>query len=155
MRQYRYMMRLDDDSQLLGAWPDVFQIIVKHQALYIANHRTLDYDWVLPGMTRVRNVTSTFIAEHHIQVQHPEMFADINNHTQQIPNFWNNFEVLDLSLMRRKEVMHFIDAIDRSKGISLYRWGDAPLRYITLALFVKPSEILHRVPLKLEYCHPC
>lgn len=115
----------------------------------------MDSDYILPGMTHVRNVTRDFIHRHHIEVQNPKMFTDIFRKPREIPNFWNNFELLDLSLMRRKDVRLFIDAIDRSMGIFLYRWGDAPLRYITLALFVKENEILHRTDLKLGYCHPC
>jgi mannosyltransferase len=83
------------------------------------------------------------------------MLADVYNHTMELPNYWNNFEVVDLSFMRRKSVVEFIDAVDRSQGVFLYRWGDAPLRYITLALFANASEIIHRTQLGLAYCHPC
>jgi hypothetical protein len=83
------------------------------------------------------------------------MFADVFNKTIEIPNYWNNFEIVDLSFMQRKEVVDFIQAIDESRGIFVYRWGDAPLRYIMLAIFAKPTQILHREQLGLAYCHPC
>ncbi len=70
-------------------------------------------------------------------------------------SFWNNIEIVDISFMQRRDVVDFIQAIDESKGIFLYRWGDAPLRYIMLALFAKPIQILHRRQLELGYCHPC
>jgi alpha 1,2-mannosyltransferase len=129
--------------------------MIKHQALYLANQKELDYDYILPGLTLVRNLTADYIIKKKITVRNPDMLADVFNRTVEIPNFWNNFEVVDLSFMRRKEVVDFIEAVDESKGIFLYRWGDAPLRYITLALFANASQILHRHKLGLDYCHPC
>jgi len=49
----------------------------------------------------------------------------------------------------------FIKAVDDSQGIFLHRWGDATHRYITLALFADPTQVVHRTKLKLAYCHPC
>jgi hypothetical protein len=129
--------------------------MAKHQAVYLANQRELDYDYILPGLTLVRNLTAAFIAKNNITARNPDMLADLFNRTLDIPNFWNNFEVVDLSFMQRKEVLDFIQAVDESKGIFLYRWGDAPLRYITLALFANATQILHRPKLGLNYCHPC
>jgi hypothetical protein len=129
--------------------------MIKHQAVYFANQREVDFEYILPGMTLARNLTAAYIIEKNITVQNPDMVADVFNKTWEIPNFWNNIEAIDLSFMRRKEVLDFIQAIDESKGIFLYRWGDAPLRYITLALFVNATQILHRPKLGLNYCHPC
>jgi hypothetical protein len=148
-------MRLDDDSQLIGNWTNVFDIMIKQQALYIANQREVDFNYVLPGLTLIRNLTAAYIAENKLIAQNPDLLADVFNHTVEVPNFWNNFEVVDLSFIRRKDVLDFTKAVDESKGIFLYRWGDAPLRYVTLALFANSSQILHRKNLELNYCHPC
>ena len=121
----------------------------------MANRREVDFDYVLPGMILVRNLTVAFMKKYRIIPQNPDMMADVFNHTIEIPNYWNNLEVIDLSLIRRKEVVDFMRWIDESRGIFLYRWGDAPLRYITLALFVNATQILHLDNLKLGYCHPC
>jgi hypothetical protein len=129
--------------------------MVQRKALYMANQREVDFEYVLPGMTLARNLTAAYIITNNITVQNPDMVADIFNKTWEIPNFWNNIEAVDLSFMRRKDVLDFVRAIDESKGIFLYRWGDAPLRYITLALFANATQILHRHKLGLAYCHPC
>ena len=110
---------------------------------------------MLPGLKRIRNLTVDFIAKHQIIPRNPGMLGDFFNHSIEIPNYWNNIEVIDLSFMQRTEVKAFINTVDESQGIFLYRWGDAPLRYIELALFAKPEEVLHRLQLGLEYCHPC
>jgi hypothetical protein len=140
---------------LLGSWPNVFDLMIKHKALYMANQRELDYEYILPGLTRLRNLTINFINKYKIIPRNPPMLAEIFNRTMEIPNYWNNFEIVDLSFMRRKEVLDFIQAVDESRGIFLYRWGDAPLRYIMLALFANATEVLHREQLRLAYCHPC
>ncbi len=176
LQRYRYMMRLDDDSQIQGQfqfliikkiissfflisssgkWPNVFDLMIKHQALYMANQREVDYEYVLPGVTRIRNLTVDYIMKKNLTVRNPDMFADVFNKTLEIPNYWNNIEVVDLTFMQRNDVMDFIKTIDESQGIFLYRWGDAPLRYITLALFTNTTQVLHRAKLGLGYCHPC
>jgi hypothetical protein len=127
----------------------------KHQALYMANRREIDFEYNLPGMTLVRNLTVAYINKNKITIRNPSMLADVFSKTMEIPNYWNNIEVVDLSFMQRKEVVDFIQAIDESRGIFVYRWGDAPLRYIMLAIFAKPTQILHREQLGLAYCHPC
>jgi len=129
--------------------------MVQRKALYMANQREVDFEYILPGMSLVRNLTAAYIIKNKITVQNPDMLADVFNKTMEIPNFWNNIEVIDLLFIQRKDVTDFIRAIDESRGIFLYRWGDAPLRYIMLALFAKPTEVLHRRQLDLGYCHPC
>ena len=173
MQRYRYMMRLDDDSQilgnvnnefsltcvssfsLLGSWPNIFEIMEKHQAVYLANKKEADVEYLLPGLTLVRNLTAAYIAQNRIAIRNPAMLADVFNHSVEIPHYWSNFEIIDLAFMQRPEVIDFIETVDDSRGIFLYRWGDAPLRYITLALFANATEILHRQTLGLIYCHPC
>ncbi|CAM4771339.1 unnamed protein product [Rotaria magnacalcarata] len=155
IQQYRYMMRLDDDSGIEGRWPNVFEIIAKRQAVYIANRRVVDFEYVLLGITLVRNLTVAFMKKYNIRPRNPDMMADVFNHAIEIPNYWNNVEVIDLSLIRQTEVIDFMRWVDESRGIFLYRWGDAPLRYITLALFVNATQILHLHKLGLGYCHPC
>ncbi len=140
-------------SFLSGKWPNIFEIMAKQEVLYIANHKTRDFEHALPGITLVRNVTAAHIIKNNITALNPDMLTEIFNHTIEVPNYRTNIEVIDLSLMRRKEVLDFVKAIDESKGIFLYQWSDAPLRYITLALFANASQVLHRETLGLGYFH--
>ena len=127
----------------------------KQEALYLANFRAIDYEYVLAGITRIRNVTAAYMTQHNITARNPAMLADVFNHSIEVPNYWNNVEAIDLSFIRGPEVTNYTKAIDESRGIFLYRWGDAPLRYVTLALFANASQVLHREKLGLAYCHPC
>jgi len=153
LRRYRYMMRLDDDSRIIGRWPNIFEIMQRSQAIYLANRREVDHEYVLPGLRLVRNVTAAYVAKKKINPKNPTLYIDFFNHTLDVPNYWNNLEIIDLKLMQRPDVRDFIREIDQSQGIFLYRWGDAPLRYITLALFTTNNQILHREQLGLQYCH--
>lgn len=127
----------------------------KHHAIYLANKKEADVEYLLPGLTLVRNFTAAYISQTQLVVRNPEMLADVFNHSVEVPHYWSNFEIIDLAFMQRKDVVDFIQAIDESRGIFLYRWCDAPLRYITLALFANATEILHRQTFGLIYCHPC
>lgn len=70
--------------------------------------------------------------------------------------FYNNFEVAHVPFFFRPEVRHWTAAVMDSGGIYKYRWGDAVLRYLTLALFAEPNQIMHaRKDVELPYCHPC
>ncbi|CAF3403610.1 unnamed protein product [Rotaria socialis] len=155
IQRYRYMMRLDDDSGIEGKWPNVFEIIAKHRAVYLANMRIVDFEYVLPGTKLVRNLTIAFIKTYKITPQNPDMLAEVFNHTIETPGYWNNLEVMDLLFLRQPRIAEFTRLVDESMGVYLYRWGDAPLRFIILALFANATQILHREKLGLAYCHPC
>jgi len=47
--------------------------MIKHQALYFANNREVDYEYILPGMTLARNITAAYIITNNITVQNPDM----------------------------------------------------------------------------------
>lgn len=66
--------------------------------------------------------------------------------------YYNNFEVCDLDFFTLPEIREMADGIVDTYGIHRHRWGDAPLRYMTLSLFAKPDQVLMR---DFEYQHPC
>lgn len=68
-------------------------------------------------------------------------------------NYYNNFEVVLLSYFLTPTIRHWSNAVLRSGGIYRYRWGDAPLRYITLAIFANESQVIHRTDYNISYNH--
>ena len=136
-------------------WPNVFEIMASERAIYMANHKTFDYEYVLPGILRIRNFTMEYIQKNKIVPQNPTMIADMFIKPQDIPVIYNNFEIVETSFMRRNDIRHFINAVDETQYIFLHRWGDAPLRYLMVALFINSTKVLHREHLRLGYCHPC
>lgn len=153
-KQYEYIMRLDDDSLVQGVWINVFEEMRKKRAVYFANDEDVDLETSLPGMMRLPYTALKYAISNNITIKQPQLvvrgFAD--NH---ILNYFNNFEVIKLEFFRRKDVWKWIEEVDRTNGIFKYRWGDAPLRYITLAMFAEADEVLHRSRYNLSYCHKC
>jgi len=123
----------------------------RNHSIYFA----VDVEYILPGLSLVLNLTAAYIKKRNLTITNSNMFIDLFNSTKEVPNFWNNFEIVELAFMKRTDVQDFIQEIDESKGIFLYRWGDAPLRYIMMTLFLNESQILNRENMGLIYCHPC
>jgi hypothetical protein len=68
--------------------------------------------------------------------------------------FSTNLEVMDLAFWSRREVQHFVHFVDCSGGIYWNRWGDAPLRYLAMAMFATPEMVRQR-PSEWNYSHKC
>lgn len=126
-----------------------------HEAIYLMNDRDIDLVYVFPGIQKIRNFTVDFINKYNIKPTNPDLFNDLFKKIYELPTFLTHFEVVNLVFMQRADVKMFIDAVDRSQGIFLYRWSDALLRYIQMALFANPKKILNRKDLRLSYCHRC
>ncbi|UJR19890.1 hypothetical protein I4U23_023023 [Adineta vaga] len=152
LQQYDYMMRLDDDSQIMNNWFNVFDEMRRKRAVYFANDIRIDEERLLPGTMKLQPVTLEYPKTNNITAKQPEMlrqaFAD-----DHILSYANNFEVLQLEFFRRSDVRQWIEMIDQTHGIFKYRWGDAILRYLTIALFADQQEVLHRSDYSLSYCH--
>eukprot|EP01062_Namystynia_karyoxenos_P072251 TRINITY_DN6824_c0_g5_i1.p1 TRINITY_DN6824_c0_g5~~TRINITY_DN6824_c0_g5_i1.p1 ORF type:complete len:725 (+),score=202.68 TRINITY_DN6824_c0_g5_i1:119-2176(+) len=58
-----------------------------------------------------------------------------------VPMFYTNFEVLVPSFFRRPEVDTWMNSV--ASGVRMYRWGDAPLRALTLGLFARADQLIH------------
>eukprot|EP01062_Namystynia_karyoxenos_P073250 TRINITY_DN70076_c0_g1_i1.p1 TRINITY_DN70076_c0_g1~~TRINITY_DN70076_c0_g1_i1.p1 ORF type:complete len:675 (+),score=160.62 TRINITY_DN70076_c0_g1_i1:189-2213(+) len=58
-----------------------------------------------------------------------------------VPMFYTNFEVLVSKFFRRDDVDMWLRST--SAGVRLRRWGDAPLRALTMALFARASDLVH------------
>ncbi|CAF3304200.1 unnamed protein product [Rotaria sp. Silwood2] len=123
-------MRLDDDSKILGRWFNVFDEMCRKNAVYFANNVDIDLEDQLPGTMNMQRVTFDY-------------------------NYYNNFEISKVEFFRREEVRRWVDAIDSTHGIFKYRWSDAILGYLTLAVFAEQNEVLHKPDYVLPYCHKC
>ncbi|CAF1359573.1 unnamed protein product [Adineta ricciae] len=153
-QHYEYIMRLDDDSQILGPWINVFHEMRTKKAVYFANDQDVDLEKSLPGLMKLQYTALKYIILNNITVKQPEMIRD-GFGEDYIRNYFNNFEVMRMEFFRRSNVRQWIDEVDYTHGILKYRWGDATLRYITLAMFATSNEILHRQDYNLSYCHKC
>jgi hypothetical protein len=65
---------------------------------------------------------------------------------KEVPAVYTNFEVIRLSFLRSREYMRWFKALDESGGFYLHRWGDAPVRFLAMAMHLSVEKIL-QVPL--------
>jgi hypothetical protein len=154
LQQYEYIMRLDDDSQVTGKWINVFDEMRNKNAVYFSNGVDKDLEELWPGTMKMKQATFEYVKQNNITPKQPEMLRKaFGNNT--VLNYYNNFEITNVKFFQHKDVYHWVEFIDSTFGIFKYRWGDAVLRYLTLALFAEKHEVLHRNDYNLPYCHAC
>jgi hypothetical protein len=154
LQEYEYIMRLDDDSKLTGRWINVFDEMRNKNAVYFSNGVDKDLEEWWPGTMKMKQITFEYVKQNNITVKQPEMLRDAFGNNS-VRNYYNNFEITKVKFFQRQDVFHWVEFIDSTYGIFKYRWGDAVLRYLTLALFAERQEILHRPDYNLPYCHSC
>lgn len=159
MQNVEYFVRIDDDSGFSTKFSDFFQLIKEKNAVYMANSRERDVAAAeLPGLLQLQSLVNDYVRVKKIKPRN-ERLSDVfesKSDGKLISNvFANHFEVIKSSFFKSSEVLAFTNMILDSGGIYKYRWSDAILRYITLALFAKEEEILHRIDFGIRYCHPC
>lgn len=119
-QKYEHIMRLDDDSKILGNWFNVFQEMRNKHAVYFANNHDSDVENILPGTMILPYIALRYIIINNITIKQPNMirygFGD--NH---ILTYFNNFEIMKLEFFRRQNVRQWIDEVDRTSGIFKYR----------------------------------
>jgi Glycolipid 2-alpha-mannosyltransferase len=94
-----------------------------------------------------------FVRLYGITPRHKSMWQDaFPSGTVNIFN--NNFEIGSVAFFRRPEVRQWVEYVLEQGGIFRYRWGDAPLRLLTIAIFARENEIVTRKQLGIQYCHP-
>lgn len=154
IQQYDYIMRIDDDSKLLGSWFDVFTMMRRTKAVYFANDQSIDSEDGLPGTMELKEICFAYEKKINIPLDNLRRLNDafLDNG---IKTYYNNFEIMKIEFFHKTHVREWIQMIDATHGIYKYRWGDAILRYLTLALFARSDQILHRENYTLPYCHAC
>lgn len=149
VKAFKYILRFDTDSCLKGkqfSFPSNEDLVylwssVRYETSFITNLKTFILD---------------YIKENNITVKNTHMFKRYNNKMNGLPMYYNNVEITSVDFMNRPEVQKFINAVDRSHGQYKYRWGDAPLRYATLAIFAEKKSLKSLgVRLGKGYQHPC
>lgn len=149
----RYVLRLDDDSYFprapLGG-ADLFAQMSQRGAVYLWNEVQVDLPHVVLGL---QNFTTAYVREHALEPRSGRPVAEL------FPRgscymYFNNFEVSSVAFFRSAPVRCWSEAVLLSGGLHRHRWGDAPLRYITM---VSPS--IHPQPHTCSptpcRCRPC
>jgi hypothetical protein len=142
-------MRLDGDSCLLRVDQTPFSQLA-NGVVYLSNDQFYD---LAPVCVNLRRFVEEYVKYFKIAPKNPLAWnrAFIGDTAA---GYYNNLEVMDIAFWLRPDVQHFVQFVDASHGIYLHRWGDAPLRYLALALFATSNEVEMK-PYSWYYIHPC
>lgn len=141
---YEYVWRLDTDSQCQPNLGDAFAELVGRGGVYGWNLEKRDGGDVVEGLwntaqqyVRERGITPHFLngSPHHRSWGEDGLFSGT-------PMFYTNFEVVELAFLRSAEYQDFFNYLDATGNIFYHRWGDAPIRWLGLAMYVDRSRVL-------------
>ena len=159
---YDVVMRLDADS----CWNEISQNdrlsepriypYLPDGVVYQRHREGKDDGHVCEGLY---NFTVNYIAAHGIVVANPTLWQTFKNtwlEEEKCLGFFNNFEIVKLDFMKKPAVRQWHEAVTERPPFGVYRrrWGDALVRYLTLALFAPPGGVLYH-NITDYYRHPC
>lgn len=139
LESYDYYLRLDTDSRFLSVMDyDPFERLRKRGGVYGYIRQATQFDhpavcfglhdetlrWVRDSGTWLEKFRARFVAKNRM--------------------YYTNFEVGSVKFFSSRIWLDYFNALEKSNGIFLARWGDAPIKYLGLHILVKRSK---RVPL--------
>lgn len=164
VKGYDYVMRMDDDSIIEEPIKkDLFDWFDEKKLVYASNMLHVDCGICCYGM---QDFFTSLFPERKEFIDQMFVFGEGNSMymhdfrsvvtiatTPNLPTieekmklsmpimYYNNFHITKPSFWLRDDVKKTIDAVDKNGSIFYYRWGDAPLQSIIVALHAKESEI--------------
>lgn len=138
-------MRLDSDS-ILNTTLNLFLYMDK-SIVYMHNRVMNDKFSVVKEL---KDFTLSFVKALKVEANDKNKYNSAFKNTVKL--YYNNFEICRLKFFRSKDILQFTSLVDLSYGQFIYRWGDAPLRYISLSLYTKNNTIIS-LPKGVKYCH--
>jgi hypothetical protein len=142
-------MRLDGDS-CIHPGPKSPRDVLSKAVVYVHNGEFVDQAFVCENL---ETFARDYVRYFEIQVRNRHAW-DSAFMWGGVTGYYNNLELMDIKFWMRRDVQHFVQFVDASWGTYLWRWGDAPLRYIALAIFATPNMVRGR-PSEWYYNHPC
>lgn len=101
------------------------------------------------------NHADRFVSSRKLTIANTKLWDGIVSQrwTGNLLHFYNNFQLVRMSFIRRRDVWQWIDFVDKSHGIFLHRWGDSPLITYLVAMFCPPEEFMFRDEVRMPYHH--
>jgi mannosyltransferase len=150
--KYDFIVRFDTDSVLTEPVPSDFIAEFIDGGFYYGFYQVLQD--CPPYSDGLGGLAQSFAAKLSNAPVNALLWASVKAHTHCVPIFLNNFELLNVRFFRgNDEVRQWLDVVDQNGGIYRSRWGDAPLRYITAALFVPLEKLKEFNHSKVPYRH--
>jgi hypothetical protein len=139
---YTTIMRMDSDSCLVGPLPKGLPKLPSG-VVYAANSIQRDTEQVSAG---IWDLAEAHVKQHKLTPKNKRLWRMAKlkwARRRQMPTFYTNFEVSRLDFFRRDEVMDFLETITEKPpyGVFHHRWGDAIVRFLTIAIFAEPHQL--------------
>lgn len=135
-------------------------------------------DAVLPGLPAgavyAPHLEEHFVSKTHRLLEHTQQYLRDTNHTPlhtkmwqtvlawqtrgtALPSFYNNFEVTRVDFFRQPRVAAYQRHVTERPphGVFVHRWGDAPVRYLTVALFARPDQLVRGLNKQYGHSNTC
>ena len=121
VQKYDYYLRLDTDSRILTPLQyDIFEW---------AKENNCEYGYIEPA----------------IQYDNPKVIEGLwSLFDTKIPEglmYYTNFELGKVSFFLGNEYQSFYKKIDETGGIYIHRWGDAPIKYLGVNMFMDKDKV--------------
>ena len=125
IQNYDNYLRLDTDSFINNIDFDLFDFIEKNNIYYGYIEQGVQYDE--PGVTKgLWNLAKSIKPDQNIEEN---------------KMYYTNFEVCNVKWFNSQDYMSFYKKIDENGGIMTHRWGDAPIRYLGVNMFMNKENI--------------
>lgn len=138
-------MRLDSES-VLNTTINLF-LFMKDNIVYMHNRIMNDAASVVKGL---KEYTHSLVKTLEIKAIDKASFD--RSFIRNALIYYNNFEICRMKFFRSRDMLQFATLVDLSYGQFIYRWGDAPLRYISLSLYSNSKSKIS-IPRNVKYCH--
>ena len=150
---YSTYMRFDTDScftETLNEYPYLPGLPADKPYVYAANQFAKERPRFIAGLFEL---AKDYVALNNITVKNPELWEAVRERKI----IYNNFEISNITFFRQPDVMAFQRAVSDSEpfGVFRKRWGDAPIRTLTLAIFAEATEVIWNSTIQQGYEHPC
>ncbi|KAF8194775.1 glycolipid 2-alpha-mannosyltransferase-domain-containing protein [Mycena galopus ATCC 62051] len=161
IRDLTYYLRLDDDSYVREpACFDPFEYMHVNNKSYAFRGDPPDMGWVTEGMW-------PFVSNY--AQRHPDVESTLEHNGFEwpsnrlwplgfgvgvnFPSFETNFDLVKVPRFRTPEMTDFLhDLASDPKRFYWYRWGDAPVRFAEVYMFLDVAHEIHRM-CELPYSH--
>lgn len=163
IENYTTVLRLDSDAcytkALDGYMPNghvKLPGLVNEQTVYWSYLilSKADSSFIIAGLW---NLTTMYMEQRQLQPANPRLWRILKrmNDKNLVPTFQTHFEVNRKSFMQRPDVQEWTRTVTELEpfGVFRERWGDAPVRFITMALFAPDETLVFGKPYK--YQHKC
>ena len=138
MKKLTYYWRLDTDLFLMKPVTlDPFLYMAQHRLDYFFGATSSETPSVVVGLW---GAVLRYMKLHDLDNQRLRDYMSIYGGYNMLI-FWNNFEVSRTDLWRSEAYRSYFEYLDRTGGVMLRRWGDAPIRTLALAALFPQARL--------------